>query len=84
MHIVAGIMRRTDGTVFMQRRLPSQSFPGCWEFPGGKAEPGETAEQSLARELQEETGVCLRAARPVAVAKNLARRSPAIFYRGKV
>ena len=79
MHIVAGIMRRTDGTVFMQRRLPSQSFPGCWEFPGGKAEPGETAAQSLARELQEETGVCLRAARPWLLRKTL-RGVPLQFF----
>ncbi len=46
-----------NGKVLIARRAPGESFAGGWEFPGGKIEQGETPEQCLKRELQEEFGV---------------------------
>jgi 8-oxo-dGTP diphosphatase len=54
--VVAAILER-DGNVLIGRRTPEQSHPLQWEFPGGKVEPGETPEQALTRELEEELGI---------------------------
>ena len=43
-----------DGLLFLARRAPGEKLAGMWELPGGKVEPGETAEECLKRELLEE------------------------------
>jgi mutator protein MutT len=54
--VVIGIVART-GKVLICQRPEDKSFGGCWEFPGGKREPGETVEQCLRRELREELAI---------------------------
>ena len=48
------------GRLLVARRTAPPQFAGMWEFPGGKVESGETAEQALHRELLEELGVTVR------------------------
>ncbi|MGY2742977.1 8-oxo-dGTP diphosphatase [Arthrobacter sp. UYCu723] len=48
------------GRLLVARRTAPPQFAGLWEFPGGKVESGETAEQALHRELLEELGVNVR------------------------
>lgn len=57
--VSAAVVQRPDGRVLVTRRLKGTHLEGLWEFPGGKAEPGETLEAALHRELQEELGVAV-------------------------
>ena len=47
----------SEGKILIMRRAPFMSWPGYWEFPGGKLEPGESNEECLVRELREELHV---------------------------
>jgi A/G-specific adenine glycosylase len=61
---VVGIIRK-DGKYLIQKRPSSGLLADLWEFPGGKREPGETLVEALRRELREELGVEVAAARPL-------------------
>ncbi len=62
--VAAGLLLSPDGRVLLARRPAGKPYAGYWEFPGGKAEPGESLAQALARELTEELGVRVQRAYP--------------------
>lgn len=62
--VVAALIRR--GNRFLVCQRPAHKARGLlWEFVGGKVELGETGEQALIREIQEELGVSLTVHEPV-------------------
>lgn len=62
--VAAGLILRGDGALLLGQRPEDKPWPGWWELPGGKLEPGETVLQALARELHEEIGIRVTQAWP--------------------
>jgi 8-oxo-dGTP diphosphatase len=64
--------------VLICQRKPDQPMSLKWEFPGGKIEPGESSEDALARELDEELGISAVIGRRVARVRHKYRNGGAI------
>ena len=64
-HVAAAVIRGANGKILIARRADTQHQGGLWEFPGGKVEAGESVEAALGRELKEELGIVVEAARPL-------------------
>ncbi|KGM56557.1 DNA mismatch repair protein MutT [Lysobacter arseniciresistens ZS79] len=65
MEVVAGVIHDARGRILLTRRTAGRDLAGLWEFPGGKREPGESAEAALVRELHEELGIEAEVGEPV-------------------
>jgi mutator protein MutT len=63
--VVAAVIER-DGKLLITRRREGTHLAGLWEFPGGKADPGEAAADALEREILEELGVVVTVGEPLA------------------
>jgi 8-oxo-dGTP diphosphatase len=68
MPICVGALLHRDGHLLLGRRAATCAhYPDVWDLPGGHHEPGETYDETLARELREEIGVTPLAWAPLAV-----------------
>jgi 8-oxo-dGTP diphosphatase len=57
--VAVGVLIDASGAFLLTSRPLGKVYAGFWEFPGGKLEPGETVEQALRRELEEEIGLTI-------------------------
>ncbi len=55
--VAAAALVDSEGRVLICQRPQGKQLAGLWEFPGGKVEAGETPEECLIRELDEELGI---------------------------
>jgi 8-oxo-dGTP diphosphatase len=65
LRVAVGILSNARGEVLISRRPDHVPQGGLWEFPGGKLEAGENLQSALRRELWEELGIRVLAARPL-------------------
>lgn len=61
--LVVGAVVQHDGKVLLLQRPEHDFMGGIWELPSGKVEPGESLDQALIREVEEETGLSVTALR---------------------
>ena len=64
-HVIAAVITDVRGRILLARRTDGRDLAGLWEFPGGKREPGESAEAALVRDLQEELGISVQVGAPL-------------------
>lgn len=62
--VAVGVLFQSNGDFLMTTRPSGKVYAGYWEFPGGKIEAGESVDQALRRELNEELGIAIGEVQP--------------------
>lgn len=62
--VSAAVIIKNNKVLILQRNKDEDVFPNMWELPSGKKEPLETSENSLLREVKEETGLDIKIIMP--------------------
>ena len=70
LHVAVGVIKNTHEQILISLRKPALHQGGLWEFPGGKLEAGETGQQALIRELNEELAITVLAPIPLITIKH--------------
>lgn len=70
MQEVSACVLNEDGKILVCQRAKDKSLGLCWEFPGGKKEPGESIEDCLVREMKEELDVTVAPVKELYTADN--------------
>ncbi|TDD76778.1 (deoxy)nucleoside triphosphate pyrophosphohydrolase [Actinomadura darangshiensis] len=73
--VVVGAAIISDGRLLSAQRAEPPHMAGGWELPGGKVDPGESDEDALVRECQEELAIKIRLGRRIGGDWRLSERS---------
>lgn len=65
LHVAVGIIINAKDEILVAQRAAHKHQGGCWEFPGGKVEDGESVFTALQRELKEELDIHILDATPL-------------------
>ncbi|MCY8507337.1 (deoxy)nucleoside triphosphate pyrophosphohydrolase [Bacillus atrophaeus] len=64
--VAAAVIQNDNNMILCALRSPIMSLSNLWEFPGGKLEEGENAQEALVREIEEELGCKIEAGEVIA------------------
>ncbi len=73
-------MLEEEGRLFIQQRKSDDIWGGLWEFPGGRLEDGEAAEEAVVREYREETGFTVNVCKKITTVTHFYTRYKVILH----